>query len=503
MYRGMLKIAAVGLLCTALGRPAVAGIYSGPTDTAHAIDPAIPSSSPLFVEWADSILPLGAGTYFAPRGSTSISLTGFNCLGDLDADQIANGDSPGYLTVTFPKGIRDDAGHDFAVFENGFTYGSPNGLFAELAYVEVSSNGTDFVRFDSVSTNTAPVAGSGAFAGYDMSNVYNLAGKHAGGYGTPFDLAELASKPQVLDGFVDLNSIQYVRLVDIPGNGSFPDSLGNPILDNWLTTGTGGFDFRLPAGQSIGVINVVPEPATMVLLTLGGLLLKRRRQVGRALLPACLALVALMPLAHATQAHAVSFDDIQYWVGAGSNRAGFIIDWNDGKTPESLVWGYRWDGTKKGEDMLRDIVAADVRLFAHLSGSGGYGAALYGLGYDLDNDGVFGVSPALAFDAGGLSSGNSNDSRVPTDGDDHWKEGWMSAGYWSYWLGGNGDSPSWGFSGTGMSGRTLTNNCWDGWSWAPGFSSSTPSEPVPAQVPEPMTALLLGMGTLCLARRKR
>src|SRR5215813_1000515 len=77
---------------------AKAGIYSGPTDTTNAIDPAIVKTSPLFVEWANAIDP--SRTHFAPRGSTSISNTGFNSLGDLDATQIAAGVSPGYLTVT-------------------------------------------------------------------------------------------------------------------------------------------------------------------------------------------------------------------------------------------------------------------------------------------------------------------------------------------------------------------------------------------------------------------
>jgi len=244
---------------------AQAGLYSGPTDTAHAIDPAILSASPLIVEWADTID--SSRTYFAPVGSTTISNTGFNSLGDLDAAQIAAGDSPGFLTVTFPQGIRNGSGPDFAVFENGFEFGSPNGLFAELAYVEVSSNGADFARFPSVSTNTAPVTGASPFAGYDMSNVYNLAGKHAGGFGTPFDLSDLLSDALVIGGAVDLNDVQYVKLVDIPGNGAFLDSQGNGILDNWLSTGTtGGFDFRLPAGQGVGVIHAVPEPATAILL---------------------------------------------------------------------------------------------------------------------------------------------------------------------------------------------------------------------------------------------
>ena len=154
---------------------ALAGLYSGPTDTTNSIDPAIPSTSTRFVEWANAIDP--ARTHFAPRGSTTISATGYNSLGDLDATEIANGVSPGYLTVTFPKSICNGSGADFAVFENGFTYGSPNGLFMELAYVEVSSNGSDFARFPSISTNTAPVAGSGSFPATTRQMSITLPGK--------------------------------------------------------------------------------------------------------------------------------------------------------------------------------------------------------------------------------------------------------------------------------------------------------------------------------------
>ncbi len=256
-----------------------AGPYSGPTDTTHVDDAAIPSDSALFVEWADDID--ASRTDFAPRGSVAINLTGTNSLGDLDADEIAAGEQPGFLTVTFPKGIRNGAGPDFAVFESGFVFPNDPFLFAEFAFVEVSTNGSDFVRFPAISTNTTWAGDFGRrFAGYDVSNVRNLAGKHASGFGTPFDLDELLTDPLVTGGFVDLGNIQYVKLVDIPGNGDFEDSLGNGILDNWLTTGTGGYDFRLAVGQGVGVIHAVPEPMTCGLAALAlavGIMGRRRR----------------------------------------------------------------------------------------------------------------------------------------------------------------------------------------------------------------------------------
>jgi len=272
----MLRTYVSALLLSLSATAASAGIYSGPSQTSHPIDAAIASSSPLFTEWANRID--ATRTYFAPRGATTISPTGFNSLGDLDATQIAAGNKVGYLTVTFPTGVKNGAGADFAIFENGFAFGSPNGLFAELAYVEVSSNGVDFARFPSISTNVAPVTGSGAFAGFDLSNIYNLAGKHAGGFGTPFNLDDLLTNPLVVGGSVNLASIQYVKLVDIPGNGSYLDSQGHPILDNWITTGSGGFDFRLPVGQGVGVINAVPEPASLALAGVAALLSWRRRR---------------------------------------------------------------------------------------------------------------------------------------------------------------------------------------------------------------------------------
>ncbi len=65
--------------------------------------------------------------------------------------------------------------------------------------------------------------------------------------------------------------------MDNPGNGSFLDSEGNPIIDNWLTEGTGGFDL-----DAIGALHAFPEPrayaALAGLAALGVVLMRRIRK---------------------------------------------------------------------------------------------------------------------------------------------------------------------------------------------------------------------------------
>ncbi|NEQ77568.1 MAG: calcium-binding protein [Okeania sp. SIO2C9] len=184
-------------------------------------------------------------------------------LGDLTQEQIDAGVPPGEITLTFDSGISNGAGADFAVFENGFN--NLGGIFAELAFVEVSSDGVNFARFPSDSLTEQPL---GSFDVIDPTQVYNLAGKHVNNasefegeffgssWGTPFDLDDLVNDPLVTSGAVDINAIRFVRIVDIPGNGSFLDATGDPIFDPWTTappTATsGGFDL-----EAIGVINVI------------------------------------------------------------------------------------------------------------------------------------------------------------------------------------------------------------------------------------------------------
>jgi hypothetical protein len=187
-------------------------------------------------------------------------------LGDLDQADINAGTPPGRITLSFTETIRDQNGYDFAVFENGF-YFDENQYFCEFGYVEVSSDGTYFARFPSVSLTGGRV---GAYGMVDITNVYNLAGKHPNSgdefTGTPFDLSEIRNEPNVVAGLVDLNSISYVRIVDVPGSGDYYDDAhklidpctwpdwdyfdaNNPIYDAWVTWGSGGFDL-----EAIGVL---------------------------------------------------------------------------------------------------------------------------------------------------------------------------------------------------------------------------------------------------------
>ena len=189
-----------------------------------------------------------------------------------------NNPGPGRITLTFDAPIYNGPGPDFAVFENGFeSYsGFGNMLFGELGYVEVSSDGLNFARFASeYSASTEPVGGYGTI---DSTYIYNLLGKHANnGYtwGTPFDLETLTDDELIRSGLVDLNDINYVKIIDIPGSGDFLDANGNPIYDAWVTWGSGGLDL-----EAVGVINTVPVPGAIWLLGSGlaGLLCIFRRK---------------------------------------------------------------------------------------------------------------------------------------------------------------------------------------------------------------------------------
>ncbi|MGF1632321.1 MAG: hypothetical protein ACFCVE_00585 [Phycisphaerae bacterium] len=195
----------------------------------------------------------------------------------------------GSLTLGFDgqKAITDGPGPDFIVFENPlFAGGNPNAVFAELAFVEVSSNGLDFARFPTVSLTPSAVP---AFGTLNPANVSGFAGVNpvaanvndptspspfdpAEAGGDAFDLADLADDPLVLAGQLDLSAVRFVRMIDVLGDGTLTDSAGRPIFDP-TGPGNGGADI-----DGLAVLNgVVPEPATLAAVLLPAALLRRRR----------------------------------------------------------------------------------------------------------------------------------------------------------------------------------------------------------------------------------
>jgi len=207
---------------------------SEPGSTAVAMDDS------RITAWAtDWIEPVSYGADLAEGWMHPERATGPAQGTSLDVVALGRG---GQIILMFDVLLTDGPGPDLAIFENGFS-----GSFLELAWVEVSSDGETFVRFDGVSLTAEAVS---AFGTIDTARVGGLAGKYAQGYGTPFDLSLLSNRPEVRRGEVDLESVRFVRIVDIVGDGSEIDSFGNPVFDPYPTTGSAGFDL-----DAVAVLN--------------------------------------------------------------------------------------------------------------------------------------------------------------------------------------------------------------------------------------------------------
>jgi len=237
-----------GLILRVLGICAAAGAaWAGPYAPA-AGEPestAIHKDDETFTAWATGYLSYNAGFDVDASFQTPVKALG-KAVGD-SFDIVSLGEG-GSIVLTFEAVIGNGGGPDFAVFENSFS-----DAFLELAYVEVSSDGTTFARFPSDSLTPNPVGGFGTL---DPTDVEGLAGKFRQGYGTPFDLSDVAGEPEVVDGSVSLTEIRYVRIVDVVGNGSCLDADGDVIYDPYPTMGSAGFDL-----EAVGVINTGFENA--------------------------------------------------------------------------------------------------------------------------------------------------------------------------------------------------------------------------------------------------
>jgi len=240
-------------------------------------------------------------------------------------------------------------------------------------------------------------------------------------------------------------------------------------------------------------------------------------------------IIAIVSVTSSPAAAIESFDDIVLWTGNGANETALVIDFDgESTTDRSLTWGFRWDGDRTVEDMLLAVVADDSRLFTAVSASSGsFGRSLFGIGYDADGDGEFGIdNSAVRFDEDGIArlqpADGSGEGDV-TDAGDLYRGGFLT-GFWQ--LGESVGNPfgggSWNPAPTGISGvitdddfnptgaiSFLEDGDWASLAWnagADGFDTPVFAVNPVAAIPEPNSFLamgiLVGVGSVCLRRRR-
>ncbi|MBI3518708.1 MAG: T9SS type A sorting domain-containing protein [Bacteroidetes bacterium] len=232
---------------------------------------AMYKDSSAFVEWASTgKIIRGLQDISMPgMGYTNVgdSTSAFGIAGTTGVVSLGDG---GIAILGFSAPISDDAGPDFAVFENSF-----NDSFLELAFVEVSSDGIHFFRFPATS-NTDTTIQTAGFGATDASSINNLAGKYRGLYGTPFDLDDIPD-----DALLNKQAITHVKIIDVVGciqnQYATRDVNHHKVNDPWPTGfGSGGFDLdavgvihqQAQVGIKelvLGQVSVYPNPATDVL----------------------------------------------------------------------------------------------------------------------------------------------------------------------------------------------------------------------------------------------
>lgn len=243
--------------------------------------------------------------------------------------------------------------------------------------------------------------------------------------------------------------------------------------------------------------------------------------MNKSLLKSTLAAAALLTGMSLHAVEWVDWDRIQHWAGDpdGENRCALVIDFQDGKNDaRSLVWGFRWNGTATGEDLVRAVAGQSRILTATIQYTGTMGSTLNSLGlsdgrehldhisYDFDRAalagevsfGYFEPNASMGQDTApgyetidmvqaaidrarttGIIEHPLNafvygypaydydywqlDPDLAEDEFYRWQSGWYD-GYWSYWHGKN-DYDYMGYSGLGMSSTVLTNECVQAWKY--------------------------------------
>ncbi|MEN8760336.1 MAG: hypothetical protein ABF303_17905, partial [Desulfobacterales bacterium] len=101
---------------------------------------AVSMDDPAFIDWASGWVDYIPGDNLASTWTNPQKALGPAEGTSFEVVSLGNG---GSITMTFDPPLSNGLGWDFAIFENSFS-----DTFLELAYVEVSSDGVQFVRFD-------------------------------------------------------------------------------------------------------------------------------------------------------------------------------------------------------------------------------------------------------------------------------------------------------------------------------------------------------------------
>jgi len=161
--------------------------------------------------------------------------------GSLHVVSLGNG---GRITVSFDdNAVVDGPGDDLVIYENAFVTG--NSVFIEYAFVEVSTDGKEWVEFP-----WDPLTGEG-LAGRtpvlaNSANAYDPFDPRSGG--DRFDLADVG--------------LEFARFVRITDAGSIVDDIGN----HTFAGNRGGFDL-----DAVGAIHSLPFGCIRGTVLSGGL----------------------------------------------------------------------------------------------------------------------------------------------------------------------------------------------------------------------------------------
>ena len=195
-------------------------------------------TDPAIVLWGDSVQIIRG---YQDLADSMLGLAGYgvvsDALGEADGNVVSLGDG-GEATYFFASGIPNGNGPDLAIFENALDMGGGQ-FFAELAFVEVSTDGIDYHRFpcQSLTQTNGQING---FGGIMASDIQGFAGIHPTQTGTLFDLEQI-------DALNPSDTVYYIRCIDVVGSvdhllGSY-DSQGNLINDPYPTPfASSGFD---------------------------------------------------------------------------------------------------------------------------------------------------------------------------------------------------------------------------------------------------------------------